>query len=249
MRADRWGATTPHIWEQIPWLAAIGQQRIEAGATQPEPAAVRLAIINAVVRASIARRTPIAISSVHEGKPRAHDIPLPSRQAKALGRFEKQVLDLFDYHLSEPERGAAVRMFVAYIRVCHAMLDLGFIKESELARFVPGSGHCEEYNASLTFGGRTDARSHQGEPGVAPITTGLWHRSETSLCANERIHALQQKTLFDTSSASAQAIGRSAARAVAPIDCALMVAAAIECNPRTVSFRRSFAFSMVGIFG
>jgi len=180
VRADRRGATAPQIWEQIPWLAAIGQQlreeytsvgeaplpehltrqleRIEAGTTQPEPAAVRLAIINAVVRASVARRTPIAISSAHEGKPRAPDIPLPSRQAKAVGRFEKQVLDLFDYHLSEPERGAAVRMFVAYVRVCHAMLDLGFIKESELARVDspidrPGSGHCNEYNASLTFGG------------------------------------------------------------------------------------------------
>ena len=175
MRADSRSATTPHIWKQIPWLAAIGQQlreeytsvgeaplpehlarqleRIEAGTTQPEPAAVRLAIINAVVRASVARRTPIAISSVHEGKPRAHDIPLPSRQANTLGRFEKLVLDLFDNHLSEPERGAAVRMFVAYIRVCHAMLDLGFVKESELARvdsplMVPGSGHCDEYNGS-----------------------------------------------------------------------------------------------------
>ena len=82
MRADRRGATAPQIWEQIPWLAAIGQQlreeytsvgeaplpehltrqleRIEAGTTQPEPAAVRLAIINAVVRASahVVRRSP-----------------------------------------------------------------------------------------------------------------------------------------------------------------------------------------------
>jgi hypothetical protein len=41
-------------------------------------------------------------------------------------------LDLFDNHLRGAERETAVRRFVAYIRVFHAMLDLGLIKESEL---------------------------------------------------------------------------------------------------------------------
>jgi hypothetical protein len=40
--------------------------------------------------------------------------------------------DLFDNYLQEPDRQAAVRKFVAYIRVCHAMIDSGAIKESEL---------------------------------------------------------------------------------------------------------------------
>jgi hypothetical protein len=54
------------------------------------------------------------------------------RGATTLGSFEKLVLDLFDNHLREPERGAAVKKFVGYIKVCHAMLDSGLIKESEL---------------------------------------------------------------------------------------------------------------------
>src|SRR5947207_2384099 len=85
MRADLQRATSPHIW-----LVAIGQQlrdeytdgakspeplpehlatrleRLEAGETQPEPAAIRLAIINAIVRASVARGSRAAVSSVHE---------------------------------------------------------------------------------------------------------------------------------------------------------------------------------------
>jgi hypothetical protein len=54
------------------------------------------------------------------------------RGATALGSFEKLVLDLFDNHLREPERGAAVKNFVGYIKLCHAMLDSGLVKESEL---------------------------------------------------------------------------------------------------------------------
>jgi hypothetical protein len=54
------------------------------------------------------------------------------RGATTLGSFEKLVLDLFDNHLREPERGAAVKKFVGYIKVCHAMLDSGLVKESEL---------------------------------------------------------------------------------------------------------------------
>ena len=154
MRADLQRATSPHIW-----LVAIGQQlrneytdiaeppeplpehlatrleRLEAGETQPEPAAVRLAIINAVVRASAARGSRAAVSSVHEEwcEPRTPGFATPSRQATTLGKFEKLVLDLFDNCLSERERTPAVKQFAAYIRVCHAMLDLGLIKESELA--------------------------------------------------------------------------------------------------------------------
>ena len=106
---------------------------LEAGKPQSEPAAVRLAIINAVVRASVARRTATSSHHAEWRDPRIPDVPIASRQAVTLGRFEKLMLDLFDSHLSEPERGSAVRTFVAYIRLCHAMLDLGLIKESELA--------------------------------------------------------------------------------------------------------------------
>jgi hypothetical protein len=75
-------AETPHVPDRMPWLVEIGQQlraeythnaeladplpeqlaaqlkQLEAGATPPEPAAVRLAIINAVVRACVAPRPP-----------------------------------------------------------------------------------------------------------------------------------------------------------------------------------------------
>jgi len=154
MHADTRRAKSPYVPAHMPWLVAIGQQlredlppgpvpnnlsaqleKFEAGETEPEPAAVRLAIINAVVRASVARRSPSAVSSIDEEwcDAPAPDVVPPSRQAITLGRFEKLVLDLFDNHLSEPERGFAVRKFVAYLRVCHAMLDVGLIKQSELA--------------------------------------------------------------------------------------------------------------------
>lgn len=144
MRAEAGKENTLDVSAQTPWLMAIGQQlrenfeparsipkdlaarieQLEAGQVQPERAAVRLAIINAVIRASVARRAP-SFSC-------AGDDCTPSRQATELGKFEKLVLDLFDNHLSEPERESAVRNFVAYIRICHALLDLGLIKEGEL---------------------------------------------------------------------------------------------------------------------
>ena len=86
----------------------------------------------------MARRSPAASSP---------DVLLPSRQAFTLGKFEKLVLDLFDNHLSEPERGSAVKTFAAYVRVCHALLDLGLVKESDLTFHVPSRRRPAQHQA------------------------------------------------------------------------------------------------------
>jgi hypothetical protein len=157
-----------HIVPQMAWLSEIGNQlrdeytvvkqaesmpeqlaallsRFEAGERPPEPPAVRLATINAVMRASVVSRprspAAVPIPSEEPSRPRhqsrpervSPDVSARSRRATALGGFEKLVLDMFDNHLRGPERDSAGRKFTAYIRVCHAMLDLGLITESELA--------------------------------------------------------------------------------------------------------------------
>ena len=166
MRAHRRSASH-HIVPQMAWLREIGHQlrdeyiavkqpksmpeqltallnRFEAGERPPEPPAVRLATINAAIRASVVspRRSPAVVPIASEEPPRAchngrarvsPDVAARSRRATALGGFEKLVLDMFDNHLRGPERDAAGKKFTAYIRVCHAMLDLGLITETELA--------------------------------------------------------------------------------------------------------------------
>jgi hypothetical protein len=130
-------------------LAALLKQ-LEGGERYPESAAVRLAIINTGVRASSVPNgprfyvpgpgdEPSDASSYHSRRARPPDLSAPSRRATALGRFEKLVLDLFDNHLSEPERETAVKTFSAYVQICHAMLDLGLITERELTAQSAGS--------------------------------------------------------------------------------------------------------------
>ena len=127
--------------EPIPERLAALINQLEAGEMHPEPAAASSANIDFVIREPVvsksSRPAPKASeeqsgAGQHGREARLSPDIVARRRATALGSFEKLVLDLFDNHLREPEREAAVKKFAAYLRVCHAMLDLGLIKESEL---------------------------------------------------------------------------------------------------------------------
>jgi hypothetical protein len=66
-------------------------KQLEAGATPPEPAAVRLTIINAVVRACVAPRPPAAGSAAHGGPTRptsSRDVRFTSNRFRTPRRRE-----------------------------------------------------------------------------------------------------------------------------------------------------------------
>jgi hypothetical protein len=126
--------------QPIPGQLATLLKQLDGAKPYRESAAVRLAIINTVVRVSSVPNelhASLALTGPAEGSSatrRSSNVSLPSRRATALGRFEKLMLDMIECHLTEPERSAAIEIFSAYVRVFHAMLDLGLITERELRK-------------------------------------------------------------------------------------------------------------------
>jgi hypothetical protein len=122
-------------------LAALLSQLEASERRPPDPAAVRSATSEAVSGASVDHAPPaVPIASQEPSRARHHrrsarllpEIAERSHLAAAFGSFEKLILDLLDDHLRGSEREAALRKFVAYVRVCYAAFESGLIDESEL---------------------------------------------------------------------------------------------------------------------
>jgi len=113
---------------------------------------------------------------------------------------------------------------------------------------VPGSAHCNEYKCLSHIRWRTDVKSHQGEPGVAPITTDFGIAAKCRFVPTSGLVRCNKNIVRYVvgERPSHWKVGGESGRSnrLRVVGCS-----SYRMQPSSGQLPRRFAFSMVGIFG